>query len=111
MTKAGSIMGFLMWAAGGCLLTALGIWAFRAKKEVGFWANVKPLPTRDMKAYTRAVGRLFIVDGVLFILLGLPLLWGAHSAWILIPILGAVAEIIVSMAVYTIVIQNKYEKK
>nr|WP_304974105.1 hypothetical protein [uncultured Acetatifactor sp.] len=103
--------GFIIWLAGGGLLTAVGIGAFFSKKEVGFWANVKPLPMRDVKAYNRATGRLFIVDGVLFILLGLPLLWGAHSAWILIPILGVVAEIIVSMAVYTIVIQNKYEKK
>lgn len=106
-----SMVGFLMWAAGGCLLMVFGLSAFRAKKEFGFWANVKTLPMKDVKAYNRAVGWLFIADGAVFVLLGLPLLAGGSSGWILVPVLGAMAEAIVTMAVYTIVIQKKYEKK
>ena len=103
--------GFILWLIVGCLLMALGIGAFFAKKEVGFFNNVKPLPMRDVKAYNRAVGKLLIVYGIVFTALGLPLLAGQNSALLLLSILGVVAETIGAMAVYILVIQNKYEKK
>ena len=84
--NTGRVIGFVMWLAGGCLLVALGIGAFFARKEVGFFNNVKPLPMRDVKAYNRAVGKLFIVYGILFAALGLPLLFGQNSALIVISI-------------------------
>lgn len=91
-------------------MVVLGLSAFRAKKEFGFWANVKTLPMKDVKAYNRAVGWLFIVYGGIFVLLGLPLL-GKNSLGIIFSILGTVLESIAAMAIYTIVIQSKYEKK
>ncbi len=108
--EAGKIWGFVLWLIVGGLLIALGISAFFAKKEVGFFSNVKPLPMRDVKAYNRAVGKLFIVYGILFAALGLPLLF-QNPAFILLSILGVVAETIGTMAVYILVIQNKYERK
>lgn len=109
--NTGALIGFVLWLAGGCLLVALGIRAFFAKKEVGFFSNVKALNMRDVKAYNRAVGKLFIVYGIVFMALGLPLLAGQNSGLILISILGTVAETIGAMAVYILVIQNKYERK
>ena len=72
---------------------------------------MKTLPMRDVKAYNRAVGWLFIVYGIVFMLLGLPLLGGQNSAGVIISVLGVMAETIAAMAVYILVIQNKYEKK
>lgn len=103
--------GFFMWALVGCVLIFMGILAFWAKKEVRFWANVRPLPMKDVRAYNRAVGRLFIVYGVFFIVLGLPLLGGENSAGVIFSVIGVMLETIAAMAVYTIVIQSKYEKK
>lgn len=107
----GSILGFILWLIGGALLVGMGIAAFFAKKEVGFFNNVKVLPMRDVKAYNRAVGRLFIVYGIVFMLLGVPLLGGQNSAGVIISVLGVMAETIAAMAVYILVIQSKYEKK
>lgn len=109
--NTGILWGFVMWMAGGCLMVALGVSAFFAKKEVGFFCNVRPLPMRDVKAYNRAVGRLFIGYGIVFILLGLPLLAGQNKGMIILSILGVVAESIAAMAVYILAIQNKYEEK
>ena len=103
--------GFIIWLAGGGLLTALGVGAFFSKKEVGFFCNVKPLPMSDVKAYNRAVGKLFIGYGIVFAALGLPMLAGQNSGLILISVLGVVAESIGAMAVYILAIQKKYEKK
>lgn len=107
----GTIWGYLLWSAVGLLFIGLGVAAFFAKKEVGFWANVRPLPMKDVKGYNRAVGKLFIVYGLVAMALGLPILGGRNAIGAVISILGLVLETIVAMAVYTIVIQNKYEKK
>lgn len=105
------MLGFLLWAAVGCLIILFGIAAFWSKKEFGFWANVKTLPMKDVKLYNRAVGWLFIVYGIVFVILGLPLLAGKNSPWIILSVIGTPLEAIVAMAVYTIVIQSKYEVK
>lgn len=107
----GRILGFLLWAAMGLLIIGLGVAAFFAKREVGFWSNVRPLPMKDVKGHNRAVGKLFIVYGLVAMALGLPILFGQNSAGCIISILGIVLETIIAMAVYTIVIQDKYEKK
>lgn len=107
----GAVLGFILWLIVGALLVGMGIAAFFAKKEVGFFSNVKTLPMGDVKAYNRAVGWLFIVYGIVFMLLGLPLLGGQNSAGIIFSILGVMAETIAAMAVYILVIQSKYEKK
>ena len=64
-----------------------------------------------MKAYNRAVGKLFIGYGIVFAVLGLPMLAGQNSGLIVISVLGVVAESIGAMAVYILAIQKKYEKK
>ncbi len=109
--KEGAIIGFAIWMAVGVLLAGLGVSAFFARKEVGFFCNVEALPMKDVKRYNRAVGKLLIVFGVVFALLGLPLLAGQGSLAIIISILGVVGESIAAMAVYILVIQEKYEKK
>ena len=105
------IVGFLLWIAVGLLFIGLGVAAHFAKKEVGFWSNVRALPIEDVKGYYRAVGKLFIVYGLVAMVLGLPILFGQNSGGAVISILGIMLETIVAMAVYTISIQNKYEKK
>ena len=109
--KEGTLWGFGLWALVGIFLIAMGISAFFAKKEVGFFSNVKPLPMGDVRAYNRAVGKLFIGYGIIFIALGLPILWGQNSGLVILSILGAVAETIAAMAVYILAIQGKYEAK
>ena len=109
--KEGAVVGFVLWLVVGGLLIALGVAAFFAKKEVGFFNNVKSLPMEDVKAYNRAVGKLYLVYGAVFVLLGIPVLTGQNSPALIFSILGVVAETIAAMAVYLLVIQNKYEKK
>jgi len=111
VTMKGTVIAFLIWAAAGLLFVALGIYARFAKKAVGFWANAEMFEVTDIKAYNRAVGRLFAVFGIVFMLLGLPLLAGQNSAWVLLSVLGVMIETISVMAVYTVVIDTKYRKK
>ncbi len=105
------IIGFVIWAIVGCVMIGIGISAFFSKKTVGFWANIKTIQVNDIKGYNRATGKLFVVYGVIFILLGLPLLDGQNSPLILLSVLGVLIETIAIMAIYSVSITKKYEVK
>ena len=102
---------FIIWALMGTVMIGLGIYALFAKtaRPFGFWANAETLPMKDVKGYNKAVSILFIVFGVLFILIGLQLLFDAKGAGLIIPILGSVFLSIMAMAVYVTVIERKYK--
>ena len=107
----GRIIGFVIWSVVGCLFIGLGIYSFYSQKPMGFWANARMFEVTDRKKYNAAVGKLFIVFGIVFILLGLPLLAGQNSPWIFLSVLGALLECIAAMVVYTVVIEERYRKK
>ncbi|NBJ98860.1 hypothetical protein D5282_16425 [bacterium 1xD8-48] len=106
------LLAFVIWLLCGLLFTARGIYCMYAKKEIpfGFWANANTAPVSNVAAYNRALGKLFTVAGIVFILLGLPLLQGQNKAGVIISILGTMVECIVLMAVYTVKIEGKYRR-
>lgn len=101
---------FIVWSIVGCLFIGVGIYAFFAKKAIGFWANAEMFKVTDIKKYNGAVARLFCVYGIVFTALGFPLLSGQNATWILFSVLGMVIESITAMIVYTTVIERKYKK-
>ena len=103
---------FMIWAGFGGLFAGYGVYAFFAKRTApfGFWANAHVFQVKDVKAYNRAVGKLWCVFGVVFILLGIPLLKGQNSPYILLSVLGCMLEAITAMVVYVTVIERKYRK-
>ena len=107
----GRILGFVLWAVFGCLVIGFGIGAFFKKTAVGFWANTETFPVKDIKGYNHAVGKLFIAYGVVFIVLGIPLLGGQNSPYILLSVLGVMIETIVIMAIYSLSITKRYREE
>ncbi|MCM1174384.1 MAG: hypothetical protein NC341_04960 [Blautia sp.] len=107
------MFAFLIWLFVGILFLSRGIHAFFTKKAVpfGFWANAETFAVKDVKAYNRAVGKLWCVFGVVFALLGIPLLKGQNTPCIILSILGIMAEAIAAMVVYVTVIEKKYREK
>lgn len=108
-----TMLAFIFWSIIGLLFIILGIYAFFSKKAqpMGFWANAKMFEVTDVRKYNAAMGKLFIGFGMIFIILGLPLLSGQNSALIILSVFGVMAEVILMMAIYTIVIEKKYKKK
>jgi len=108
-------MAFIIWAIMGVLFIAMGIYDMNSKKAkpFGFWANAEVGPIEDVKGYNRALGILWCVYGVLFILIGLPLLIlnEQNAGLIIIPVVGAMLISIGAMAVYSVGIESKYRKK
>ena len=106
-------MVFMIWAICGAAFIVLGIYDSLSKREVafGFWANAETFPVTDVKAYNKAVGKLFCVFGIVFIILGIPLLGEQNSPLILLSIVGTMFEVIAAMVVYVTVVEKKYRKK
>jgi len=107
------VIAFVIWAIMGVLFIVMGVYNFNSRKTkpFGFWANAEIVPIEDVKGYNRALGRLWCVYGVLFTLIGLPLLDAQNSGLIIIPILGAMFISIAAMVAYVVVIEPKYSKK
>ena len=106
------MLAFIIWELMGVAFFGYGIYAICSKKTraFGFWANAKTFPVNDVKAYNRAVGKLFLAIGAGFLLLGFPLLGGQNTPYALISVLGAMIESIVAMAFYVLCIEKKYRK-
>lgn len=112
----GRILGYCLWSLCGLFFIIMGIYNIFSKttRPFGFWANAETFTVKpeNIRAYNRALGKLWIVAGILFILIGLPLLiCGQNSPWMMIPILGAMLESIFLMITYVLVIEKKYRKK
>lgn len=108
-------MAFIICVLVGILFIVGGIYCINSKKEVafGFWANAKTaqIEVNNIKAYNKALGKLWCAYGFFFILLGIPLLGGQNSPLIIITLIGVFLELIILMVVYTIKIEGKYRKK
>ena len=107
------LIAFVIWAITGTLFIVMGIYDLNSKKvkPFGFWANAEVAPIEDVEGYNRALGILWCVYGVLFTLIGFPLLDGQNSGSIIISILGAMIISIAAMVVYVVGIESKYRKK
>ncbi len=105
---------FIIWLIMAFIFIAMGLYLCVAKKAkvAGFWANAKTFPVENVRAYNKAVGKLWCVYGVVLALLGIPLLGGQNSAGgILISVVGTMIVSIAAMIVYVVVIESKYRKK
>ena len=107
----GSIIGFVIYCIVGGLFIGFGISSFFLNNPVGFWANIKMCEVTDTRDYNKATGKLFLCFGIVFIILGLPLLAGQNSPLILLSVAGDIFLVITVMLVYELVIMKKYRKR
>lgn len=109
------MISFIIWALAGCLAIGNGIQCSLSREAVGLFQNSrrfnKTFEVTDVQGYNRATGKLLCVFGILFILLGIPLLAEKTSPLILIPVCGALPWELAQVAIYELVICKKYEKK
>ena len=107
------MLAFILWIMLSIFFVVWGFVTYFAKsaKPFGFWANAEVAERKDVKAYNRALGKLWCVYGILLALLGIPLLGGQNSAGVIFSILGTMLISIGAMVVYVVVIEPKYRKK
>lgn len=102
-------IGFIIWCIGGSFYICLAVYIWFSKKPIAFWGNKKMFEVTDIRKYNHAMSKLYCAYGIIFILLGLPLLAG-YSQWIFLAAAGVAMETIVLRAVYSLVIKKIYKK-
>ena len=106
-------MGFLIWSLVSLMFIIMGILCFCSKNEkpFAFWANVEVFKVNNIKAYNRALGKLWLAFGIALELLGIPLLSGQNSPLVIVSVIGTAFLCIILMVVYITVIEPKYRIK
>ena len=110
---SGGLLAFIIWELCAGVFFAIGMYSFFAKKPMGFWANARRPSAEDITdvgAYNKAVGKMWCVFGIVFMVLGIPLLSGQNSSGAILSILGTMWAVIVLAVIYTR-IERKYRRK
>jgi len=106
------IYAFSAFALIGVFFLVMGIRCRHLDKPSGFWANAEQFEVTDVRAYNKAMSKLWFVAAVLYTALGLPLLTPANILLvILVSIIGCMIVTIGIMIFFTTVIEPKYRKK
>ena len=106
------IYAFSAFALIGLFFLIMGIRCRHSDKPSGFWANAEQFEVTDVRAYNKAMSKLWFVAAVLYTALGLPLLTPANVLLvILVSIIGCMIVTIGIMIFFTTVIESKYRKK
>lgn len=95
------------WLFMSVVIYFFGIYAWKAQKPVSFWNIAHKIEVHHVEKYNRAVAKMWISFAFAFDIIGLPMLSGQNSAWIVFLVLGTMAWTIALMAVYT-GIEKKY---
>lgn len=107
-----SIIYLLILLLCGLLFIGLGIFSIKKKTPMHFWAGipVKPEEIRDIKAYNKANGIMWIAYGLIFILSGFaPFVWDLNLVaivFIISIVFGTISLMIVHGKIY-----EKYKVK
>ena len=104
-------MAFFLWSIISIGFVILGIVCFCSKgeKAFGFWANEEVFKVNNVKAYNKALGKLWVVYGIALEFMGVPLLQEQNSSEIIFTVIGVMFLTIALMIVYSIVIEPKYK--
>ena len=106
----GRIIGFVIWVLCSLLFVVIGIIAWNKKEPMGFWAQAEPPKVKNVKAYNRAVAKIWFFFAVVMLLLGLPLIFGGqNSPLIVLSILGSMFLAIAICVIY-IFVEKKYKE-
>ena len=106
------VYAFSAFALIGVFFLVMGIRCRHSDKPSGFWANAEQFEVTDVRAYNKAMSKLWFVAAVLYTALGLPLLTPANILLvILVSIIGCMIVTIGIMIFFTTVIEPKYRKK
>lgn len=107
--KMGGIIGFIIWSVVALIFVFIGIYTWKSNEPVGFFTGQKPPEVTDTKGYNHAVAKIWFVFATVMELLGLPLLAGQNSPYIMLSVFGAMFSVIGIIVAY-VRVETKYKK-
>lgn len=110
IVMTGGIIGFIIWISVSLVFVIIGFSAWRSRTPVGFFTFAKPPEVTDVKRYNHAVAVIWYVFAGCMCLLGLPLLAGQNSPYVVISIIGTM-WLCIGIAIAYCRVEKRYRKK
>ena len=103
------IIAFIIWTLIAFVFLAIGISCGKAKEPVGFFSFVKAPAVKDVKAYNKAVGCLWLVSALLLELLGIPFLFSEQNDPGFVVVMLGVVFLMIGMMIGYLKIEEHYK--
>ena len=106
------IIGFIIWTVCALILIGIGLYTRKMKKPAAFFTYETEGPeVDDVSLYNRDVSKLWISTGILFEIIGLPLLFLKQNAWQFVFLIPAVVFLMLSLIIRYLNIKDRHAKK
>ena len=69
------MIAFIIWTIVALIFVIVGISSWKSEVEIGFFTGVTPPKMKDIKAYNRAVAKLWWFFSIVFETIGIPLIF------------------------------------
>ncbi len=107
--ERGMILGFVIWSTVCVILVFIGVFSWKSKDAVGFFAGVKPPRVSDVKKYNHSVAILWFVYAILMEITGIPLLFLEQNSAGFVPVILIVVVITIGLVIVYTRIEKKYK--
>lgn len=104
------VVGFIIWSIAAVIFMLIGISAWRAKEEAGFFTFSKPPKMNDVVKYNHAVGRLWFSFAAILEVMGIPILFIEQNSPIFILLIFAVMALVAAIMMIYLRIEKKYRQ-
>lgn len=105
------LIAFFIWTLGAIIFLLLGLTSLKSKRPVGFFNFTRTPEVVDIRAYNRAVAKLWLIFSVLLELIGLPLLFIEQNSPYFVFLMLAVFSLVLAMMVSYLSILSKYRRR
>lgn len=103
------MIAFIIWSIVAFLFVIVGISSWKSEVEIGFFTGVTPPKMKDVKAYNRAVAKLWWFFSIVFEAIGIPLIFIKQNSPIALIIAVLVPILIIGIVIAYHRIALKYQ--
>lgn len=103
------IIAFIIWSIVSIIFVIVGIMNCHSEKEVGFFTGVRPKKRKDVKAYNRAVARIWFFFAFGLEVSGVPLLFAGQNSPLVIPVILLPCILIIVIMIAYLKVDEKYK--
>lgn len=103
------MIAFVIWSIVALVFVIIGFSSWKSEVEIGFFTGVTPPKMKDVKAYNRAVAKLWWFFSLAFEVIGIPLIFIEQNSPVAIVIVLLVPLLIIGIIIAYHRIALKYQ--
>lgn len=103
------LIAFVIWSVVSAIFVIIGIVNWNSEKEVGFFTGEAPKKRKDVKAYNRAVAKIWFFFAFGLEISGIPILFAEQNSPLVIPVIVLPIILIVAIIIVYLKVDEKYK--